>query len=178
MRLAIHQAGHIVAAVASGIAVESASAVTIEEMPPHVRLAPLHEVVAVAEAEEAKIDLVRRYVVARLAGPVAEMIHSAKLFQARGHSVSWPRWRLRWESKLARQEDADFDFAYGIVFGGCRCRNVEELDQCLAVWWKKTEGLLRRTDHWRQVEGLAAVLIERDVLTGAEAIDILRSLAP
>jgi hypothetical protein len=178
IRLAFHQAGHIVAAISSGIAVESASVVTIEGVPPHVRLAPLHEVIAVAEAEEAKIDLVRRYVVARLAGPVAGMIHSANLFRALGHTVNWPRWRLRWKNKLERQEDADLDFAFATIFGWCRCRNVKELHERLAAWWKETEGLLRRTDHWRQVECLAAALIERDVLTGAEAIDILRSLAP
>lgn len=144
-------------------------------MPPGVKLAPLHEVVAVAEADEARIDLVNRYVVTRLAGPIAEMIHIANRLDAMNCPVNWSRWRARWKLKLKRREDADLDFAFATIFGWCRCRNAIEIDDRLKQLWKQAEGVLRRTDHWGQVELLAAALAEHDALTGAEALEIIRS---
>jgi hypothetical protein len=174
-RLAFHQAGHVVAAVASGIAVHSVTAVVIEEAPPGVKLAPLHEIVALAEADVAKIELVSRYVETRLAGPIAEMIHSAKVLESMDCSISWPRWRARWKAKLLRREDTDLDFAYATIFGWCRCRNAAEIEQRLNQLWKQSEGLLRRSDTWIQVERLVQVLIEHDALTGAEALEVIRT---
>jgi hypothetical protein len=89
--------------------------------------------------------------------------------------VSWSRWRARWKDKLRRRDDVDLDFAYATIFGWCRCRNATEIDERMKQLWKQAEGTLRRTDHWGQVERLAAALMEHDALTGAEAIDIIRS---
>lgn len=173
-RLAFHQAGHVVAAAAAGIAVYSVTAVVIEESPPGVKLVPLHEVVALAEVDVAKIELVSRYVETRLAGPIAEMIHIAKVLEAMDCRVNWSRWRARWKAKLLRREDVDTDFAYATIFGWCRCRNGTEIGQRFNQLWKQSEGLLRRTDTWAQVERLAEVLMERDALTGAEALEVIR----
>ncbi|QDU26257.1 hypothetical protein ETAA8_13330 [Anatilimnocola aggregata] len=120
----------------------------------------------------------RRHLMVRLAGQVAEMAFTIQQFRATGHQVHWSRWRLRWIRNLFLRSEVDTDFTYAALFAWGICRDASELRRTFDQLWRDTEGLLRRPAYWSQIELLSAALSVRPVMTGEEAFAVIRPLAP
>lgn len=126
----------------------------------------------------AKLELLHRHLLTRLAGNVAEMIYTIQRFRALGHEVNWTRWRARWFRNLYRRSEADNDWGYAAIISWSDSKNAAEVCASLESHWKQCEKILRHPACWKQVQLLVEVLRRRPRMSGKEAFSVIRPLAP
>ena len=173
---AYREAGRIVVAAEFDIKIRSVAVVTIQNQPPGTRLMSLDKVLERAKAGDEVTDLVERYIMVRLAGPITEMVRAAYQWEAKQHVVCWRRWRKRWKWLFTRANDRDIDTAFAIALGWFDREAESDLDTRLDELWKDVESLIRRANIWAKIQTLAGELLRVDVMTGTQAIRLIESM--
>ncbi|ADB18368.1 hypothetical protein Psta_3713 [Pirellula staleyi DSM 6068] len=92
-----------------------------------VRFASLTTEMHLMSGASAKLDLLHRHLLIRLAGNVAEMIYTIQRFRSLGHDVNWTRWRSRRLRNLYRRSEADNDWGYAAIISWSDSKNAAEV---------------------------------------------------
>lgn len=155
-RAAYHEAGHVVMARELGMRIDEIRLPRDLGRRHASRFETLAEMYDLHSPNEREIRLtVRRYLKFLLAGPAAIMLmleHDRGLTGLSPHRAGF---RKRWLRSVIHKNDADIDYAYGLIAGWICFGEYTNVPEVFQQFWERAVEAFEHRSLWRRVERVA-----------------------